>query len=157
MTCGRTWAYLRHADLRVAKDLHHDPLVDPLGEQERGRGMPCIVNLSLSYDSGRAAGLQVRGTAVATFHDGLLDLSAFAILVALLPPHLFIFLQCGQVGTVRRVRLRRCHWTGDGSIRCGCGRATSLVPAVDRLNDEDERNDRREQFGDHLPVTLVDE
>ena len=42
----------RHADLRVAKDLHHYPLVDPLGEQERGRSMPRIVNPSVSYTSG---------------------------------------------------------------------------------------------------------
>ena len=38
----------RHADLRVAEDLHHDPLVDPLGEQEGSRGMPRIVNSRVS-------------------------------------------------------------------------------------------------------------
>ena len=33
-----------HADLRMAEDLHDYALIDALGEQERGRGMPSVVD-----------------------------------------------------------------------------------------------------------------
>lgn len=42
----------RHADLRVTEDLHHNPLVHTLSEQESGRGMPRIVNPRVPDASG---------------------------------------------------------------------------------------------------------
>lgn len=42
-----------HADLRVAKDLHHHALVDALREQQGGSRVPGVMNANLA-DSGRS-------------------------------------------------------------------------------------------------------
>jgi hypothetical protein len=34
----------RHADLGVAEDLHDDTLIDALGEQQGGRGVPGVMD-----------------------------------------------------------------------------------------------------------------
>jgi hypothetical protein len=41
----------RHGDLGVAEYLHHYTLVDALGKQQRGRGVPCVVYASVADSS----------------------------------------------------------------------------------------------------------